>query len=146
MLSEREILIHVGLPKTATTTIQDTMHLNSKLLLEKYSIDYCVDLCDLLDVKCTGHHPMAWSAFHRNHPHAKPIDSNLIKKRLSQSKKVFLSSEWFLWAKEDKLKKIVGDWGLPSNRKVLLVVRNEKDYVRSNWLQSVKMGHTFLSF
>ncbi|WP_108947104.1 hypothetical protein [Shewanella halifaxensis] len=143
--NKRKIVLHVGLPKTATTSIQDSIFANAKLLKQDHGIDYCVDLCDLADVKCTGHHPLAWATFFPAHPHSKPINGQIVKERLQLSDNIFLSSEWFTTANQLQIASIVEEWGLPTDRRVLLVYRNEFDHIRSSWLQAIKMGYSFLS-
>lgn len=142
---KREVTLHIGLPKTATTSIQDSIFANAELLKAKYGIDYCPDLCNLADVNCTGHHPLAWAEFFQTHTHYKPLNNLKIKERLKSSNRIFLSSEWFSMANSKQLSTIIDKWGLPDNRRVLLVYRNEFEHIRSNWLQAVKMGHSLLS-
>jgi hypothetical protein len=142
----RNILIHIGLPKNATTSIQDTLFLNRDYLLDFHHIDYCPDLCNIGTTKGTGHHAIAWSKFYKGHPHYKHIDDSIILNRLSLSQNVLLSSEWFYQAKNNSLEELVEAWGLPEKRHALLIYRNEFDFIRSLWSQSTKMGHSFLSF
>ncbi len=145
VLTQRAITLHVGLPKTATTTIQNALFANAELLKSHYGIDYCKDLCGLADVNCTGHHPLAWAEFLPTHSHFKPIDTALVKARFKVPGNILLSSEWFSMATTKQLSITLEKWDLPSDRRVLLIYRNEFDHIRSSWLQAIKMGLCFLS-
>lgn len=142
----RRLTMHVGLPKTATTSIQDSLYLNSAYLKSSFGIDYCADLCKLANKHGTGHHALAWSEFIPNHPHRVAINAQLIKGRLADCDNALLSSEWFSSAKQAEIEKFVNVWQFPEQRTVVLVYRDEFKHVKSRWLQSVKMGHTFISF
>ena len=45
-MSDREITLHIGLPKTATTTIQQHLFRNADYLRD-LGVDYCPDLCPI---------------------------------------------------------------------------------------------------
>ncbi|CAH1552807.1 hypothetical protein [Vibrio rotiferianus] len=143
--NQKEILVHIGLPKTATTSIQDSLYRNADYLLERHGIDYCVDLCQLANVSSTGHHPLAWAKFCLKHPHRVELNDAKVAELISARSNILLSSEWFTYA-NSQLSEVVEKWAFPKNRRVLLVYRNEFDYLRSIWLQSIKMGDNFLSF
>jgi len=145
-ITDSELVLHIGLPKTATTSIQDNLFENSEYLLHAFKIDYHRDLCNLAEVKCTGHHPLAWDLFNPQHEHRKSIDHLTVKEHLATAQRHLLSSEWFVQASFKQITELVELWQLPSRRKVVIVYRDEFAHVKSLWLQAVKMGLTFLPF
>jgi hypothetical protein len=134
------------MPKTATTSIQDSLYLNAEYLESYHGIDYCKEICSIGKVSCSGHHPLAWNLFVMDHPHRSEINHDEVKKRLKNMRQVLFSSEWFSRASEVGVNRLVKEWSLPKERWVVIVVRNELDFVKSTWMQSVKMGYTLKSF
>lgn len=79
----RQITIHVGLPKTATTTIQRHLFRNSQHLLD-LGIDYCPDLCGLGKYpKAPAHHAIARAYMIPKGSSLPPESRDVIQRRLS---------------------------------------------------------------
>lgn len=144
-----EVYLHIGTPKTATTSMQQAFFHNNELLYEALSIDYAPPLLALGHSKnATGHHSLAWDICEHSHEYAQSVDHDVVARyiRETNADKLLLSSEWFSLAKPKHIKALVEQWQLPEKRHIVIVRRNEFDYVCSRWLQSIKMGHTFMSF
>lgn len=141
----QRLTIHIGLPKTATTTIQRALHSNHSLLLEK-GIDYCPELCKLgQHATAEGHHALPTFVCSPDSVHYKKIDESKIRSAFSRPGELLISSEGFTKAREKHLQYIVDNWALPQDRRVVMVLRNELDRIRSQWMQAVKTGHQYLS-
>lgn len=137
-MSTNKLYIHIGLPKTATTTIQQHLKAN-RVLLEQAGIDYCWQLCELNGKKVAAHH--ALGHFICGTQQGKGYDFKLDNlKPKFESPETILSSEVFHLANESQINKLVTTWNLPVDRKVVVTVRDEIDYIRSYWTQAVKTG------
>ena len=145
MASDREITLHIGLPKTATTTIQRHLFRNAEYLSE-LGVDYCPDLCPIGRFRnAATHYAIAVAYCMPQSIHAQPIPADRVRDRLSRPGRYLLSSEQFSPGNPAQIKALVEDLDLPQNRRVLVTVRDEFDYVRSRWMQSVKTGRGFES-
>lgn len=144
-MSEREITLHIGLPKTATTTIQRHLFRNADYLRD-LGVDYCPDLCPIGKFKnAATHYAIAVAYCMPQVMHAQPISVDLVRDRLSGSGRYLLSSEQFSPGNSRQINALAVDLDLPEKRRVLVTVREEVDYVRSRWMQSVKTGRGFES-
>lgn len=145
MSAKREITLHIGLPKTATTTIQRHLFRNAEYLRE-LGVDYCPDLCPIGRFSnAATHYAIAVAYCMPQAMHAQPIPVDLVRERLSGSGQYLLSSEQFSPGNPKQIRAMVEDLDFPENRRVLVTLREEFDYVRSRWMQSVKTGRGFES-
>lgn len=145
MASDREITLHIGLPKTATTTIQRHLFRNAEYLSE-FGVDYCPDLCPIGRFRnAATHYAIAVAYCMPQAIHAQPISVDQVRDRLSRPGRYLLSSEQFSPGKPAQIKALVEELDLPTNRRALVTVRDEFDYIRSRWMQSVKTGRGFES-
>lgn len=136
----RQITLHIGLPKTATTTIQQHLFKNADYLGE-LGIDYCEDLCRIgVFPKAAAHHSIARSHFISSDVSTRSASRDLILKRLSASGRYVLSSEVFSRATGRSVQTLVNELDLPQDRRVVFTTRSELAYIRSHWMQSVKVG------
>ena len=139
-MSDRQITLHIGLPKTATTTIQRHLFRNTDYLLD-LGLDYCADLCRLGPFpKAAAHHALARAYCIPGTIELPAESGHLIRRRLSSSGRYLLSSEVFSRATGKAAKAIKDEWALPDRRRVVVVTRFELDYVRSHWMQGIKVG------
>lgn len=144
-MSEREITLHIGLPKTATTTIQRHLFRNAEYLRD-LGVDYCPDLCPIGRFSnAATHYAIAVAYCMPQAIHAQPISAELVRNRLSGSGRYLLSSEQFSPGNSRQIRALAEDLDLPEKRRVLVTLREEFDYVRSRWMQSVKTGRGFES-
>lgn len=95
-----KVVLHIGTHKTATTTIQDTFHHNSKRLAEAGFV-YPI----IADSKITGHHGLvsAWGSlpnFYRLEEGSRMTFLKLAQKYGDKDVTVFLSSEEFSRGRE----------------------------------------------
>lgn len=145
MASDREITLHIGLPKTATTTIQRHLFRNAEYLSE-LGVDYCPDLCPIGRFRnAATHYAIAVAYCMPQAIHAQPIPVDRVRDRLSRPGRYLLSSEQFSPGNPAQIKTLVEELSLPENRRALVTVRDEFDYIRSRWMQSVKTGRGFES-
>lgn len=145
MTDERAVVIHIGFPKTATTTIQRHLFRNAEYLSE-LGVDYCPDVCPIGRFSnAATHYAIAVAYCMPQAIHAQPIPIDLVRERLSGSGQYLLSSEQFSPGNPRQIRAMVEDLDFPENRRVLVTLREEFDYVRSRWMQSVKTGRGFES-
>jgi len=138
--NSRQVTLHIGLPKTATTTIQRHLFKNADYLRE-LGIDYCEDLCgDDAFSKAAAHHGLARACRPPQEVNLPAESNNVIRRRLSHSAQYLLSSEWFTRANAKGVRALVDGLGLPDQRQVVFVTRSEVAYIRSHWMQAIKMG------
>ena len=139
-MTDREITVHIGLPKTATTTIQRHLFYNAEYL-SRLGVDYCADLCQLGPfAKASAHHAIARAS---HMPRENSFQSNwnsVIRQRISSSGTYLLSSEWFSRGNAKGVRVMMDEWDLPDQRHLLVVTRSELAYIRSHWMQGIKMG------
>lgn len=141
----QRLTIHIGLPKTATTTIQRTLYKNCSILSD-LGIDYCPELCKLgKHSTAEGHHALPTFLCSPDSVHYKKIDESRIRSSFARPGELLISSEGFTQARKRHLQYMVDNWTLPEERRVVLVLRNELDRIRSQWMQAVKTGHQYLS-
>ena len=139
-MHKRDISIHIGLPKTATTTIQRHLFHNADYLLN-LGIDYCADLCRLGQFsKASAHHTIARASQLPRENSFQPNWNSVIRRRISSPGTYLLSSEWFSRGNAKGVRAMVDEWDLPDRRRLLVVTRSELAYIRSHWMQGIKMG------
>ena len=139
-LNDRQVTVHIGLPKTATTTIQRHLFHNADYL-SNLGIDYCADLCQLGPFsKAFAHHAIARASHMPREKSFQSLWNDAIRHRFSSSGSYLLSSEWFSRGNAKGVRAMVDDWDLPDQRRVLVVTRSELAYIRSHWMQGIKMG------
>lgn len=139
-MSDRQIVFHIGLPKTATTTIQRHL-LHNADYLSNFGIDYCADLCRLGSFsKASAHHTIARASRVPRENSFQSVWNDVIRQRFSSSGVYLLSSEWFSRGNAKGVRAMVDQWGLPDQRQLLVVTRSELAYIRSHWMQGIKMG------
>ncbi|MDA8815289.1 hypothetical protein N9N48_06435 [Luminiphilus sp.] len=142
-MSEREITLHIGLPKTATTTIQRHLFRNADYLRE-LGVDYCPDLCPIgYFSNADSHYAIASAYCMPKAIHSQPISVDLVRDRLSASGRYLFSAEEFSSGNNVQIKALAEDLGLPKKRRVFVTFRDEVDYIRSRWMQDIKMGFSF---
>jgi len=145
-MPENRLTLHIGLPKTATTTIQRTSF-DNHTLLKNLGVDYCPELCGIgMHQNAKAHHSLPTFVCSPNSVHYKKLDESLIVEALKKSGELLLSSEGFTMAGPKHIQYIVDNWKLPENRRVVLVIRDELARLRSQWMQAVKTGHQYCSF
>jgi len=136
----RQVTLHIGLPKTATTTLQRHFFKNADYLRE-LGVDYCPDLCRIGAIpKAAAHHSIARSHCIPSDASTRSASRDLILKRLSASGRYLLSSEVFSRANGRRVQSMVNELDLPPDRRVIVTTRSELAYIRSHWMQSVKVG------
>lgn len=139
-LTDRQVTIHIGLPKTATTTIQRHLFHNADYL-RVLGLDYCTDLCRLGPFpKAAAHHAIARAHCIPGTIELPAESGHLIRERLASSGHYLLSSEVFSRANARAAKAVVDAWDLPDHRRVVVVTRSELDFIRSHWMQGIKVG------
>ncbi|MDA8815291.1 hypothetical protein N9N48_06445 [Luminiphilus sp.] len=116
----RQVTLHIGLPKTATTTLQRHFFKNADYLRE-LGIDYCEDLCrNGAFPQAAAHHAMARACRAPQEVNLPAESNNVIRRRLSHSAQYLLSSEWFTRANAKGVLALVDEFGLPDQRQVVL--------------------------
>jgi len=114
--------------------------------LRDLGVDYCPDLCPIGRFKnAQTHYAIAVAYCMPQAIDAQPIAVDQVRDRLSSPGRYLLSSEQFSPGNRAQIQSLVEDLDLPSNRRALVTVRDEFDYVRSRWMQSVKTGRGFES-
>lgn len=145
-MKNRRIHIHIGFPKTGTTSIQESLYLNHQALKDELDVDYCPRLCSQgKHPSSKAHHAIAWEICNKYHPYYSKVDHELIRQNLEEPGNYLLSSEWFSMAKNEHVEEMTQRWALPTDRTAVALVRDEPSHIRSSWMQSVKMGTIFLS-
>ncbi|SEO29677.1 Sulfotransferase family protein [Gemmobacter aquatilis] len=150
-MNKKTVILHIGLPKTGTTSLQQVLHFNSAQLKSR-GIHYLENGTQYFDD--FGHHAIAVSgmgiAGARVTPH---LDLNALRQvwhqaldeiRYSPHEKVFLSSELFSmeYSNENSIRSILQ--ALTDNGqvdiKVVVVLRDVADFVNSVYMQRVRDG------
>lgn len=129
-----DLIIHAGLPKTGSTSLQNSLVKNSNLL-EKNNYFY-----PIIDKKESSHHLIVFS-FKSNT--LTDTNQKQIHEYLSSInvEKLILSSELFLYLLPEQLehfKKILSF----DNLRIIFYQRNLMDFIISSWNQSIRFGNT----
>ncbi|QLE86086.1 hypothetical protein FLM48_14035 [Shewanella sp. Scap07] len=143
---EARLTIHIGMPKTATTSIQRALFKNSELLLSQ-GIDYCPELCGIgMFDNAAAHHAIATYLCNPSAWNYQQIDETLIERAFRKPGELLISSEGFSIANEKQINLLTHKWKAPESRRVVIVVRDEFSYIKSLWMQAIKTGHHLLTF
>lgn len=138
------IYLHIGLPKTGTSSIQTFLLDNREILLDKgflYPLAGRPETCPFPQIR-VGHHSLAHELTKAktdlaNSPIWEEVQQEI--KRLG-SEKVIISAEYFtLILEEDKisrLRKYLSDY----KTKIVIYLRRQDDYLTSLYCEQVKMG------
>ena len=136
---KKEVYVHIGMPKTGTTTLQN--YLSAEYVnLEKYSILYPNSGRE----NCVGHHILTaleldeYTLEYSKKQYQKLIDE--IEK--SKCKKVIISSETYSGLKRDYL--LIDDLsnylGEKYDIKIIIYIREHIDFIKSYYMQRLKGG------
>lgn len=134
----QRVFLHLGLPKTGTTYLQDVLWSNRRRLAG-----------DGIHLPGFGHREHLWAALdlaerprlERRHVDAPGAWSRLVEEALGQSRDVLLTHEFFCIASKAQAARAVAAFG---DREVHLVltVRDAAGLVLAGWQESVKNGST----
>ncbi len=139
--SQKKLYIHIGYPKTATSTIQHTLHRNHKLLRQH---GYYYPLSGLIGA---GKHSLADSIQekHRRSKHDPEIHKLIREMRDAPARNIILSAEAFASFSSDEirdLRTLCEDF----NPWIVVYVRRQDLFLQSIWSQRAKSGQLILSF
>jgi len=146
-----EVVLHIGMHKTGTSSIQSFLSINYEEILEENDVLYVKSGRDT-DAKHmhAGHHRLAWSTVER---YADRKNRNLTNKTWDEAleeieaknpKKAIISSEFFWPAKRGEINEIKDVLG-GKKVKVLIYVRNQASIAKSFYKQIVKSEEYFKS-
>lgn len=134
MSGPREIILHIGPPKTATTTIQYALE-QSKLALEQ---------ADVMAV--TGHYRVSYQLMHEQSA-SRPADAvdhwTPFVKQITEARaeRVIFSNELIAYLEGKTVSKIAEALG-PTRLRVVIGIRSITEVIPSSWQQSLKHGST----
>ncbi len=145
---QKLIFLHIGLHKTATTTIQTGLKLNVKKLLED---GYCYPCSGLIG---DAQHNLVWEVAHGDvlpwdfvaertafHVEYGGFEALVAELRESLAERIIISSEAFenlsatrILELKNRLKEY--------NVRIIVYLRNQSEYYQSAWAQHIKSGLT----
>lgn len=148
-----QLYLHIGMPKTATTTIQHGLWLNQDALLQQgYYLPQTGSVRGITKVPIFAHHTIAREVNHRNEAHnpfagtiaaliheveRQPHDRILVSSEvLSFSHR--LTPEHIAWLRAQ----LPAQWPI----QVIVYVRRQDEMLHSWWAQLVKLGRTRANF
>jgi hypothetical protein len=134
----KTIFLHIGPAKTGTTTIQQSLHDNEKLLL---SIGYTIPRTGQVSPGQAGHHNLAWELNGNEHFNPKYGAWAELINELEDipNDKIILSAEGFSLYTPEKiefLKQLLQDYSV----KVILYLRRQDLWLQSMWAEKLKKG------
>lgn len=134
------IFLHIGLPKTATTTIQNGLMQNSELLKEA---GY---LYPRSGRKSNAHHNLAFQV--QDHYHylfdksVGTFEDLLEEIRENNFVNVILSSEAFINTTPGQIKRVYDYLSKFKEVQIIVYIRRPDAWINSHWSQQVKIGAT----
>lgn len=141
-LEDGEVLVHIGVPKTGSTAIQQSMTASRATMAEQGVV--------YPDLGGSNHYVAALTVLRRSATYDKqaPVDDTRWRTLMQavadrpQAAKVILSAEILCEAGPEIVQRIVADIGRDRVR-ILLTLRSLESLIPSTWQQYVKAGSSF---
>lgn len=143
LLPEGSRIVHIGPPKTGTTSLQAAFHLG-RLRAEDQGVHYASHGRHAMSAVLAGiEQPSPWST-DRKPPSRLPWNRLVGTIRGSTAKRVVLSSEFFADATPDAIRKVVDEIG-PEQIQIVVTLRPLARIIPSQWQQFVQnqLTHPF---
>jgi hypothetical protein len=143
-MNNEKVLIHIGIHKTGTSSIQSFLSKNSARILEEDEVLYVETGRDVeAEEMHAGHHHLAWKTVERYAERkGVELDRTLwgdVVEEINQKRPdlSILSSEFF-WPATEREIKYIADALHDFDTRILVYVRNQKSLAKSIYRQIVK--------
>jgi len=140
----RDLLIHIGLNKAASSTIQAGLTLNKEQLKEA---GYFVPETGKPKYEGAGNHNIPWSIIghERYNPELGSLSDLHIELQMNQYPSTIISSEYFLLLSKEQ--KVFLKSSFPNHRiYIIIYLRRQDKWFQSLWSELTKMGLSGASF
>jgi hypothetical protein len=133
-------LLHIGLPKTGTTTLQRGAAVNRQRLLAQ-GVCYPGDAFNHRDAAAAlMQRPLGWRGRGAITHDRRVWDRLVSEARTSPAQRVFISSEFICESDDRQARRFCAELG--DGLHIAITVRGFADLLPTNWQQAIKAGHT----
>ncbi|MBN1638301.1 MAG: hypothetical protein JW866_05005 [Ignavibacteriales bacterium] len=138
---EKQIYIHIGLPKTGTTTIQKSLYQNQDIFLKNNILIPDIGKSHM-NTGSTVHHNLYWELTgNRNFRKNLGTWDDLIKKiNISNNEKIIITSELFFSLPQREINKIK-NYFFDYSVHIIVYLRRQDLFFQSIWSQLIKAGY-----